>query len=141
MKIELSINVEYLKKWDAFSGIRELIQNGMDAQTQFGAKLDVSHYNDTLRIENAGTTLPHEALLLGTTTKANDPKAIGHWGEGLKLGILALIRKGHPVKIRSGSEVWTPSIERSSKFDADVLVFDIKNGAAEKDRVRVEVGN
>ena len=65
---------------------------------------------------------------------------IGKFGEGLKLGVLALVRAGHPVRIRSGSEVWVPSIERSEKFQADVLVFEIEKGRAEKDRVSIEIG-
>jgi hypothetical protein len=35
--------------------------------------------------------------------------------------------------------VWTPKIERSEKFDADVLVFYIEKGRAEKDRVQIEI--
>jgi hypothetical protein len=43
------------------------------------------------------------------------------------------------VTIRSGSEVWTPSIARSEKFKADVLVVDIAKGRKDKPRVAVEI--
>lgn len=143
MKIELTIKCDYLPGWHAYEGIRELLQNAKDAETEFSAAMTVRYRKDsaTLVIENDGVTLPHEALLLGHTTKAERQDTIGKFGEGLKLGILALVRAGHKIKIRSGSEVWVPSIQRSEKFNADVLVFDISKGREPKDRVQIEVGN
>lgn len=141
MKLELTINVEYLPEWKAYEGLRELLQNGKDAETEHNARLTVRYRKDVgvLVIENEGVTLPHESLLFGTTTKAERNDTIGKFGEGLKLGMLALVRAGHPVKIRSGSEVWVPSIQRSEKFQADVLVVDIQAGRKEDCRVQVEV--
>ena len=143
MKLELTIKTSYLPSWGAYEGIRELVQNGKDAQTEFGATFEVRYRKDTgvLVIENDGTTLPHEALLFGHTSKEGRGDLIGKFGEGLKLGVLALVRAGHSVKIRSGSEVWTPAIERSEKFNADVLVFSIDKGREPKNRVQVEIGN
>lgn len=140
-KLELSINVNYLPAWGAWEGIRELVQNGKDAETEFEAPLTVSHLNGTLRIENEGAQLSREALLFGTSSKSGRSDMIGKFGEGLKLGILALVRAGHKVRIRSGSEVWTALIERSEKYDADVLKFDCVGGREDKKRVRVEIEN
>lgn len=142
MKIELTIKTTYLPNWGVWEGVRELIQNGRDAEFEHNAKLTVRHRKEaeTLVIENEGTTLPYEALLLGHTTKADRPDMIGKFGEGLKLGVLALVRAGASVKIRSGGEVWTPSIQRSEKFNADVLVFDIQKGRKADNRVAVEIG-
>lgn len=142
MKIPLTIKTSYLPTWGAWEGCRELVQNGKDAETELLAKLTVRHRADTstLVIENEGCTLPHEALLLGHTTKADRPDTIGRFGEGLKLGVLALVRAGHSVKIRSGNEVWIPSIEKHAAFDADVLMFDITGGRKPENRVQVEVG-
>lgn len=138
-KIPLTIKVDYLPSWGAWEGIRELIQNGRDAEIELSAPLHVDWHNGKLRIENEGCKLPHEALLLGHTTKYGHQELIGKFGEGLKLGILALVRAGHRVKIRSGDEVWDPQIERSATFDADVLVFNIGRGRAERERVRIEI--
>ena len=142
MRIELTIKCDYLPSWYAYEGVRELLQNGKDAETEFDAPLTVKFRKDTntLVIENDGTVLPHEALLLGHTSKVGRPDLIGKFGEGLKLGLLALVRAGHSVKIRSGSEVWVPSIQRSEKFNADVLTFDIQKGREPKNRVVVEIG-
>ncbi len=143
MKIELSIKTDYLPKWGAYEGVRELVQNGQDAKTEFGATFEVRYRKDTstLVLENEGCTIPHEALLFGFTSKASRGDLIGKFGEGLKLGVLALVRAGHAIKIRSGSEVWLPKIERSEKFDADVLVFYIEEGRAPKNRVQIEIAN
>jgi len=142
MRIELTIKTSYLPEWGVWEGIRELVQNGKDAETEFGAALTVRHRSEsnTLVIENEGTTLPHEALLLGFTSKVGRGDMIGKFGEGLKLGILALVRKGVKVKIRSGSEVWVPGIVRSEKFDAEVLAFVIHKGREDKQRVSIEIG-
>lgn len=138
-RIELSINVKYLPEWGAWEGIRELVQNGKDAETQFSAPLDISWLNGTLRIENEGAEMDRNVLLFGTSSKQGRSDLIGKFGEGLKLGTLALVRAGHTVKIRTSDEVWTAAIERSDKFDADVLVFDCRGGNEPKKRVRVEI--
>ena len=138
-RIELSITADYLPTWGVWEGIRELLQNGKDAETELGARLVVTHRGTLLRIENEGATLPHKALLLGHTSKAGRDDVIGRFGEGLKLGVLALVRVGVKVVIRSANEVWTPMIERSERFDADVLVFHIQGGRVFKERVCVEV--
>jgi hypothetical protein len=142
MKIELTIKTSYLPEWGAYEGIRELIQNGKDAETEFGAGFEVRYRRDTstLVIENEGAVIPHEALLFGHTTKSGNAGLIGKFGEGLKLGMLALVRAGHDVKIRSGSEVWVPKIERSDRFDAEVLTVHIEGGREPKNRVQVEIG-
>lgn len=141
MKLELTIKTTYLPDWGAYEGMRELLQNGHDAMIEYGATFEVRLRKDTntLVIENEGCTLPYEALLMGHTTKLSRGDLIGKFGEGLKLGVLALVRAGHKVKIRSGSEVWVPRIARSEKFDADVLVFDIFKGRKTENRVQIEI--
>lgn len=142
MRIELTIKTSYLPEWKTYEGIRELLQNARDAEVEYGAKMEIRHRKDTnvLVIENDGCTIPHEALLFGHTTKLGRGDLAGKFGEGLKLAMLVLARAGHEVRIRSGSEVWVPKIERSDKFDAEVLVVHVEKGRADKARVQVEVG-
>lgn len=140
-KIELTIDKNYLPSWDIWHGLRELVQNGKDAEVEFNAPLTVDFYNDTLRIENEGCTLPRSALLLGRSSKGERADMIGQFGEGMKLGILALVRKGVPVTIRTGGEVWKPEIRPSDTFEGtEVLTFNIQTGREDKNRVRVEIG-
>lgn len=140
MKVPLSIKVDYLPDWGVWEGIRELVQNGKDAEVQLEAPLKVTHKNQTLVIENEGAMMEREALLFGATTKDDRDDLIGRFGEGLKLAMLALVRAGRPIKIRVGSEVWIPTIEKSDGFKANVLVVDIKGGNEAKKRVRAEIG-
>lgn len=140
MRVPLTIKSDYFPQWGLREGIRELLSNGRDAEKEHGAEFTVEHRDGKLLLENHGVTLPHQALLLGHTTKTGRVDTIGRFGEGLKGGVLALVRAGHSVKIRSGSEVWVPSIQWSDVFKADVLTFDITGGRQEKDRVRIEVG-
>jgi len=145
MKIELTIKVDYLPNWGTFEGVRELLQNAKDAEAEFGAPMNVRvrESKDSagiLCIENEGCTMPYEALLLGHTSKSERSDLIGKFGEGFKLGILALVRAGHTVKIRNGGEVWTPEIVASEKFGgARVLAFDIVGGRKNENRVQIEI--
>jgi len=143
MRIELSVEVTYLPHWGCFEGARELIQNGKDGEIQFQAPLEVRHRaeSNVLVIENTGCALSHEALLFGHTTKEGQAELRGKFGEGLKIGSLALVRAGYSVKIRSGAEVWTPKIEKSEKFNADVLVFYIEKGRQPKNRIQIEISS
>ena len=128
MRIELSIKTTYLPDWTTQSGVREIIQNAKDAETEFKAPMKIWHNNHVLKIENKGAHLPHEALLMGYTSKADRRDLIGMWGEGLKGATLCLTRAGHKVVIRSGDEIWKPLLIRSEKFQAEVLAFDISKG-------------
>lgn len=139
MKIELTIKVDYLPSWGAHEGVRELLQNAKDAETEFDAVMSVRMRDNTLVIENEGCTMPYQALLLGHSTKTERGDLIGKFGEGFKLGILALLREGHSVKIRNGSEVWIPEITYSEKFEARVLAFEISTGRKNENRVQIEI--
>ncbi len=139
MKIELTLKADYLPNWGVAEGIRELLQNAKDAEVQYNSLMNISHKGNKLTIFNAGVSIPHEALLFGHTTKSNNDKLIGKFGEGLKLGILALVRSGYNVKIISGNEVWRPTIEKSEKFNASVLTFSIRKIQKSIDGVAVEI--
>jgi len=125
MRIELTVKTTYLPDWGMQQGIREFIQNAKDAETEFKAPMKIWHNGHVLKIENAGVTLSHEALLFGHTTKVGRQDMIGQFGEGIKLSSLCLTRAGHKVVIRSGKEIWKPILIRSKKFQVEVLAFDI----------------
>lgn len=124
---EISLNIDYVKEWDTWEGIRELIQNAADGQKEHGGQMRVRCTSaGTLLIENDGVTLPKEVMLLGYSSKAERQDMIGKFGEGLKLGVLALLRRGFDVAIRNGQELWTPKLVQSKMFDSVVLAFDVK---------------
>lgn len=148
MRHELTVDADYLAggRWDAAAGVREFMQNARDEAIEHNAPLEVSHRvnadgKGVLVIENEGAVLPIETLLLGRSTKRDRQSELaGKWGEGYKLGSLALLRAGYEVKIRNGGEVWVPSIEPSEKYGGrKVLVFTVSTGRAERNRVQVEI--
>jgi hypothetical protein len=140
-KLELTLNPGYVPGWDIWSAIRELIQNCADAN-DIGYPMKVvynpNRKDPTLSFTNEGITLNRDALLLGTTTKLNDDRQRGCFGEGMKLAWLVLLRAGLKVWIKSGSEKWVPSIEYSENYKSDLLTVDIGN-AAQENVVKVEI--
>lgn len=146
-RYELSLKASYLPGWDLWAGLRELVQNARDAEVQYGASMKIEHcfrQRDkkpvgTVIITNEGTTIPIESFLIGHTSKNNRSDLIGKYGEGLKFGILALLRLGMDIKIRNGDQSWNPLITRSKDFDAEVLAFDVSVGNKFENRVQIEI--
>lgn len=130
MNIELPISPDYVKNWGFSQAIRELLQNAIDQAT-------VNPYNEmtvtydpeaqVLRIANRQSTLDRSSLLLGMTTKADDTRTIGQFGEGYKLALLVLTRLDHPVRVLNykSKEVWIPRFIQSAKLNARVLAIQI----------------
>jgi hypothetical protein len=141
-KIEITVTKDYVGDWGEYEGIREIIQNGIDGEQEYGCELNVNYTpNGKLAVENVGGSIPKEALLIGFTTKQNNEELIGKFGEGLKLGVLALLRAGNTVKIKNNGEIWTPVIEQSDNFDAEVLKFKITKAKKPATGLRVLIGN
>lgn len=140
-KFVCSVDTRYLPDWKTQEGLREMLQNGRDSEIQNNAKLNVKWRRDTqvLVIENDGAVLPLKALLIGFSSKREDRRLAGQYGEGLVFGILALVRNGHAVKIRTGGEVWIPRMEKHEQVDEEVLVFAINKGNLDQKRVAIEI--
>lgn len=123
--LELTINPEYVADWGSWEGLRELLQNAVDAH-DLGHPMTITHRvnaagRGVLRIANEGITMSRDALLLGTTTKANDDRTRGQFGEGFKLAWLALLRAGARIKVKSGDEIWVPQLGHSAKFGGTLI--------------------
>jgi hypothetical protein len=137
---ELSISVSYIPRWSKREGIREILTNADDARRENHATFRVRHQGTKLFVENEGTTLDPSVLLMGQTTKYGNSEMIGQFGEGLKLACLALLRQGCTIKIITGDESWTPSIEASENFGGkDVLVFRTHKRQTHENAVRFEI--
>lgn len=106
--IHYGFGAEYLPKWGIKEALREIYQNFLDygdyeeeaifqdaAQTIIGVKLTNAWEPDNL-----------EYLRIGRSQKDN-PNAIGHHGEGLKMAFLILLRSGYQSNIfTSKYSVW-----------------------------------
>ena len=141
MKVQLSLSTQYVPEWDAFAAVREVVQNGLDGETD-GYKLSVEHSGTTLRVSNVGAKLDTKVWLLGQSGKRDGGDYRGQHGEGLKLACLVLARRGHDVKIVNGDESWTPKIEASDQFaGAEVLTIYTHKRQNDSGAFTVEIGN
>lgn len=128
-KIEMTIAPTYVPHWGVWEGLRELVANALDGTSP---KVTLTQ-SGNLHISNTDTVLPKEALLIGTSTKT-DGTTIGQHGEGLKLGVLALVRQNIRVYLRNGDELWEPKLEQSRKFNSQVLVFNTRKASPNHER-------
>lgn len=140
-RIELSVKSTYVPNWGVYEAVREFLQNLRDAKVMHGCEVRVRHDARTnkLTMVSVGRTMDTRALLLGFTSKEGVTEAAGQYGEGMKLGLLALARLGHEVWIHTGDETWSPKIERSSAFGGEEVLVIWTRKVAPKNEVRVEV--
>jgi hypothetical protein len=113
-KFQLTISSDYVSDWHAYEGVREAIQNALDGRDA-GHPMHIAYSGGTLTIANFGVRLERSVWLMGTTSKAGTD-ARGHFGEGLKLGALALVRAGRKLRIVNDDEDWICTLEDSKVF-------------------------
>jgi len=130
-KITLTISADYLKHWTAYDALRELYQNLFDREIEDESarwNSDISFKGNeygTLTLTSLNSSLTRRTLILGESTKTDDNKTIGKFGEGYKLAILVLLREGMTVKIFTGNEIWNFNLEYNEQFDAKMLTVTI----------------
>lgn len=130
----------------AWSGVREILQNSLDGNDK-GYNLSISHGKArdksgrwALKVVNKGVTLTQDALVMGYSTKSGDDSQRGEHGEGLIVGINALVNTGHDVWIRTGNEVWEAK-HKINKNGLELLVFDIRKQTKTVSDLTVEIKN
>lgn len=134
MLIPLTINAAYLPSWGVKEGLRELVQNWLDA----GPSCDPLYEEGRVTLVNEGT-IDRSALLIGTTSKAGAKDQRGQFGEGLKLGALALVRSNKSVTVYTGTERWSASLRKSPALGVKVLTWSIHPDATRG--IAVDIGN
>lgn len=114
---ELPISPNYVCNWGIKEAVREILQNAIDSeQCGYPKKVLYSPDCSVLTIINEGARLPLSSLVLGCSSKSDIDGMIGKFGEGYKLALVVLLRKGFSVDIINGMEEWTPSFVYSDKF-------------------------
>lgn len=133
-KFELTITPDYANDWTLIDGVRELFQNALDQQ-EMGEDsqmyVDYSPEEECLRIGNANSKLEIQSLLFGESTKRDNEKAIGQFGEGYKIATLVLLRCGKGIKFynHAKDEVWEPRFVNSRVYQKKILTFFINKEA------------
>lgn len=141
MRYTLPLSPEYVRDWNDWHAVRELLQNAMDAHTAGGEHPNMDYDGRSLMIESPKERLPRKSLLLGSTTKADDSRLRGQFGEGYKLALLVFCRKLYDVAVINGGEKWTPSFQPHPDFDDEpVLTIDIQPASEPYDGVRFLIG-
>ena len=127
-KFELSISPNYVPHWTVKDAVRELFQNALDqeiADPDCKANWVYLPHLETLTITSDNASLTPASLLLGVTSKSNDDKTIGQFGEGYKIATLVLLRSGLDVSFYNygAKEIWRPRLVKSRKYGTSILTF------------------
>lgn len=120
-KIYLTISKEYVSNWGVWESARELLQNVNDSLNK-----SVSYDERSINISSFDGKIDKKYLILGNTTKRDDKKTIGKYGEGFKLAILVLLREGKEVIIRNGNDAWHPTFENHPEINEECLVITVE---------------
>lgn len=119
---ELSISKKYVSDWNVKDAIREILQNAIDGDTN-GHEMYINYdsSNELIKIGNKYSKISSSELVLGNSSKSNNEKTIGKFGEGFKLALVVLLRNGHNVEINNCDRKWIPFFEYSENFKTEVL--------------------
>lgn len=117
---EITISPNYVSNWGINEAIREILQNAIDADKN-GYKKSIYYSGDTLYINNEGISLSAKDLILGCSSKLDQDGMIGKYGEGFKLALVVLLRKGMNVYVDNNDKLWSPSFKVSEQFGTQVL--------------------
>lgn len=88
---------------------------------------------EKLTLINYNTELMRKVLLLGFSKKASNREVIGQFGEGLKVGALALVREGRVVSMETSRDRWKFGLSRDDTFEEDVLTVFVNDRSKESD--------
>lgn len=137
---ELPISPNYVSNWGIKEAIREILQNAIDSDSKgFKKVISYDEQREMLTIQNEGARLSKSSLVLGFSNKSDIDGMIGKFGEGYKLALVVLLRKGLGVDIYNGNEIWTPSFKKSEKYETQILNIDIEDNEHPIDAVEFTI--
>lgn len=121
-RILYPITDEYLPNWSVEDACTELISNAIDT----GKFLKAAYENGTVVIEDEGVGLRKENFLIGCSSSNKIGKAIGAFGEGLKLACLIISRNSSEgVNIETQDFSAHAYMSEDIEFHAKILCIEI----------------
>lgn len=128
----ISIGYADSVNWDNDKVARDILQNFFDGhgQTLDGVKLEfvwVAPGKYRVKISGESTYTVDKALFMGESTKRNDARSAGNYGEGLKMAVLKLLKSGGADSVRVGSDNWklTYELANTDLTDKQILSYSI----------------
>lgn len=115
--IHYGFGAEYLPKWGMQQAFRELYQNFID-YGDYAEEILTDGDKSIVTLKNGWKPESLEYLRIGNTGKADNPNAIGHHGEGLKMAFLILLREGF------NSHIFTNKFAVSPEWYSDAQIGD-----------------
>lgn len=119
-------------QWNNDKIARDVLQNFFDGhgQTLDGVELSfvpVGNNKYRVRIKGDSTYTADKAVYIGESTKRDDVKAAGNYGEGLKMSVLKLLKDGGASDVKIGSDNWklTYSLAKGDLSDKRVLAYSL----------------
>ena len=110
--------------WEEWHILREFISNALDSVRGDTAKVSISSSDGYITIRDTGDGYPLVfAKRIGATNKKDDTDFIGNFGEGVKLSLLACVRRG--IKVLLLSREWLIEPKAVLMENQYVLMYSI----------------
>lgn len=132
----LTIEKDYCADWTITDAIREILQNGLDTGTELFFLRD----GDVCEVCDGGAGVKMSDFIIGKSSKREDGKVMGQFGEGLKIGCLVFARENRRVYVISLGKRYDLSIQYDGTWQEHLLTIDVteQNTASRGTTVGIE---
>ena len=119
-------------RWNADKIARDILQNFYDGhgQTLDGVRFSFTPNGNKVKVRISGdsTYTVDKAIYIGESTKRDDAKAAGNFGEGLKMCALKLLKDYDIGNMKVASDNWklTFSLQNTALTDKRVLSYSLE---------------
>jgi hypothetical protein len=124
-EFDVNLTLSYENEhWEEWHILREFISNALDSVAGDAAQVTITSDDGFISISDTGVGYPLVyAKRIGATNKKDNTDFIGNFGEGVKLSLLACVRKGIAVRLLSRNWLIEP---KAVFIDGHaVLMYDI----------------
>ena len=119
-------------QWNNDKIARDVMQNFYDGhgQTLDGVQMTfkpAANGKYKIRIKGDSTYTVDKAVYIGESTKRDNAKAAGNYGEGLKMSVLKLLKDSGADEVKIGSDNWklTYNLQKGDLSDKRVLAYSL----------------